>query len=69
MPISQLLFFFIVLPIIYTMLAIILLASIASAVKQVKCAEYSYRITYDRKKAEIGQETAEKYRASYALTE
>jgi hypothetical protein len=69
MPISQLLFFFIVLPIIYTALVVILMASIASAIKQVRCAEYSYRLTYDREKAKIGQEAAEKYKASYALAE
>lgn len=69
MPIVQMLFFFIVLPIIYTALAVIVISSIASTIKQVKCAEYSYRLTYDREKAKIGQEAAEKYKASYALAE
>jgi len=69
MSVSELVFFFVVLPIIYVILAIILMAAVASTIKQVRLCEYSYRLTYDREKAKIGQDASAKYKSSYALAE
>jgi hypothetical protein len=66
MPISQLLFFFVVLPIIYTALGVILISSIGSIMKQVKAAEYSARLYYERERAKDGMSIASRIRGDLA---
>jgi hypothetical protein len=66
MLLSQLLFFFIVLPVIYTMLAIILLAAIGSTIRQIKYTEYEARAQYDLAKLKMGEPAVERIRHDLA---
>jgi Na+-transporting methylmalonyl-CoA/oxaloacetate decarboxylase gamma subunit len=69
MSISQVLFFFIVLPFVYMFLLIFLISFVGNTIRQIKQAEYKAKLDYDHERAKIDQEAFEKYKASYALAE
>ena len=64
MSIQQLLFFFVVLPVLYTFLLIMLISVVCNSIKQVKHAEYAARLWYDKEKMKIGREVVEQARRS-----
>ena len=67
MSIQQLLFFFVVLPVLYMFLLIMLISVVCNSIKQVKQAEYAARLWYDKEKMKIGREVVEQAAARSAM--